>query len=111
MPLALQLKVTGNAAKGGQSRPVLTRDDVSPGQGLELPYQYHAQFPVILGGSHSYVLHWDRFLPTPLHFTGAGFEKWVSVCLSVCFVCLSCLSVCLSVLVSVCFVCLSVLSV
>ena len=71
----LQLSVSGNSAKGGHSRPILTRDDVDPSLGQELPYQYHGEFPVILGGSHSYVLHWSDFVPTPVHFSGYGFEK------------------------------------
>ena len=71
----LQLSVSANAAKEGRSRPILTRDDVAPDLGQELPFQYLAEFPVILGGSHSYVLHWSHFLPSPVHFSGDGFEQ------------------------------------
>ncbi|XP_076454826.1 cell surface hyaluronidase-like [Babylonia areolata] len=79
-----KLDIHGNEGRGGRSRPILTRDDLSPSQSREIPNMHRARFPVILGGSHSYILHWSDFLPNPVSFFGLGFEKDLGVRLGMC---------------------------
>ena len=74
----LQLKIQANEGKNHRSAPVLTRDDLRPSQGLEMPHKSYVQYPVILGGSLSYILHWTAFLPQTVFITGRGIQRSVA---------------------------------
>lgn len=61
----------------GHTFPVMIRDDIPHiNETLELNVR-SADFVVILGGSHTYTLHWTNYVPQHIDIYGDGFEKYV----------------------------------
>ncbi|XP_076436577.1 cell surface hyaluronidase-like [Babylonia areolata] len=79
-----KLKVYAKQSKTSRSSPILTRDDLSPADGLRMPFKVYSQYPVIKGGSHSYILHWSDTLPLVVWLTGRGIQQGESVRIGMC---------------------------
>ncbi|CAC5418259.1 TEME2 [Mytilus coruscus] len=67
----------------GNTRPFMVRDD-EPDHPEHIAKGNMAQFMAILGGSHSYTLHWTKEIPREFWIWGQGVEKNQFVRIGVC---------------------------
>lgn len=57
-----------------KTQPVMVRDD-RPEVYESMTGLYASDFNVVLGGSHSYTLHWSNYIPESITMYGWGIEK------------------------------------
>ena len=70
------MDIDRNSPDRGQTEAIMVRDD-EPDFPETLSDNYTADFLTILGGSHSYTLHWTKQIPRFFIIRGYGIEKYV----------------------------------
>ncbi|XP_063436803.1 uncharacterized protein LOC134718239 [Mytilus trossulus] len=79
----LDVDIDRNSPDRGQTEAIMLRDD-EPDFPVTLSDDYTADFLTILGGSHSYTLHWTKQIPRFFIIRGYGIEKHNHVRLGIC---------------------------
>ncbi|KAJ8300466.1 hypothetical protein KUTeg_021985 [Tegillarca granosa] len=78
----LHVKIDSQEDKG-TTMPLMVRDDI-PKFSENLTAENSAQFMAILGGTHSYTLHWTHQIPKSFDVFGEGVERGYPVRIGVC---------------------------